>query len=158
MRLHKRLRPELCEPTDRTAWTRELLVAAKLRIRFPHRLEPPVPREVEMVVGVFERNGKRTLLKRPMQRLIADGPRPARTFLGILDSIQQRVKFLRRLADVKRKKVYVEDFAHLPTYNDTPFFVATSATRSKNSPIITPMPFLCCFLLFYAKALTRQSS
>ena len=36
--------------------TRELLVPVELRIRFPHRLEPPVPREVEMVVGVFKRS------------------------------------------------------------------------------------------------------
>ena len=28
---------------------RELLVPSKLSIRFPHRLEPPVPREVEIL-------------------------------------------------------------------------------------------------------------
>ena len=74
-----------------------------------------------MVVGVFERNGKRTLLKRPMQWLIAYSALPPRSVLCILDRIKQKVKFLRRLADVKRKKVYVEDFAHLLAYNDTPF-------------------------------------
>ena len=57
-----RLRPELREPAARAAWMRKLLVPAELRIRFPHRLEPPVPREVEMVVGVFKRSGKGTFL------------------------------------------------------------------------------------------------
>ena len=56
------LRPELCEPTDCAMRIWELLVPVELRIRFPHRLEPPVPREVEMVVGVFKRSGKGTFL------------------------------------------------------------------------------------------------
>ena len=62
LRRSRRLRPELREPTARAAWTRKLLVPVELRIRFPHRLEPPVPREVEMVVGVFKRSGKGTFL------------------------------------------------------------------------------------------------
>jgi len=54
---NQRLRSELRKPATLLARTRDLLVLAGLRIRFPHRLEPPVPREVEMVVGVFKRSG-----------------------------------------------------------------------------------------------------
>ena len=54
---NQRFRPELCEPTDCAMRIWELLIPIELRIRFPHRLEPPVPREVEMVVGVFKRSG-----------------------------------------------------------------------------------------------------
>ena len=40
----------------------ELLIPIELRIRFTHRLEPPVQREVEKVVGVLTRSGKGTFL------------------------------------------------------------------------------------------------
>ena len=46
------LRPKLREPTADITRARELLVPVELRIRFPHRLEPPVPREVEMIGSI----------------------------------------------------------------------------------------------------------
>ena len=94
--------------------TRELLVPVKLRISFPRRLEPPVPRKVEMVVGMFKRNGKRTFLKRLMQRLVVDSALPQRSALGILDRIQQQVKFLRGLAHMELQQIKVQRFLHIP--------------------------------------------
>jgi hypothetical protein len=88
--------------------TRELLVPVKLRIGFPRRLEPPVPRKVEMVVGMFKRSGKGTFPQRPTQWLVAGSTLPPRSVPGILDRIQQQVKFLRRLADVELKKIEIQ--------------------------------------------------
>ena len=48
------LRPELREPADCAMRMRKPLVSVELRIRFSHRLEPPVPSEVEMVVYTLE--------------------------------------------------------------------------------------------------------
>ena len=78
---------EKSERTGAEMNAREDLVSIELRIRFPHRLEPPVPREVEMVVGVFKRSGKGTFPQRPMRRLITDSTLPPRSVLCILDRI-----------------------------------------------------------------------
>ena len=102
------LRPELREPTTLITRTRELLVPVELRIRFPHRLEPPVPREVEMVVGVFKRSGKGTFPQRPTQWLVAGSTLPPRSVPGILDRIQQQVKFLRRLSHMKLQQIEIQ--------------------------------------------------
>ena len=92
----------------------ELLIPIELRIRFPHRLEPPVPREVEMVVGVFKRSGKGTFPQRPTQKLVADVTLPPRPVLGILDRILQQVKFLRRLTHMKLQQIKIQRHFHLP--------------------------------------------
>ena len=54
---NQRLRSELRKPADCAIRTRKPLVPIKLRICFPHRLEPPDPCEVEVVVDVFKRSG-----------------------------------------------------------------------------------------------------
>ena len=112
LRCSRHLRTELREPTDCAMRTRELLVPVELRIRFPHRLEPPVPREVKMVVGVFERGGKRPLHQWPVQRLVADVTLPPRPVLGILDRILQQVKFLRRLTHMKLQQIEIQQPFH----------------------------------------------
>jgi hypothetical protein len=110
---NQRPRPELREPADRIARTGEFLVSIELRIRFPHRLEPPVPREVEMVVGVFKRSGKGTFPQRPTQRLVAGSTLPQRSVPGILDRILQQAKFLRRLTHMKLQQIKIQRHFHL---------------------------------------------